>query len=70
MHARDREGVKFCQKSGATMEVECPNCKAKVHPGLKFCGEYDQAHLNYSPVRWRVPFRFFQQSGSIQTGLL
>jgi class 3 adenylate cyclase len=31
--------VKFCEECGAMMEIECPNCKAKVPPGKKFCGD-------------------------------
>ncbi len=37
-HADNRESVKFCEECGASMEIEYPNCKAKVPPGKKFCG--------------------------------
>ncbi|NIO19513.1 MAG: zinc-ribbon domain-containing protein, partial [Candidatus Aenigmarchaeota archaeon] len=29
----NREGVKFCEECGAKMELECPNCGAKIPLG-------------------------------------
>jgi len=34
--------MKFCEQCGAKMELECPNCKAKIPPDKKFCGECGQ----------------------------
>ncbi|MGD9238661.1 MAG: adenylate/guanylate cyclase domain-containing protein [Desulfobacterales bacterium] len=33
------EKVKFCEKCGTELELECPNCKAKIPLGKKFCSE-------------------------------
>ncbi|MBW1820522.1 MAG: zinc ribbon domain-containing protein [Deltaproteobacteria bacterium] len=30
----NREGVKFCEECGATFELECPACKAKIPSGV------------------------------------
>ncbi|MHC4687611.1 MAG: zinc-ribbon domain-containing protein, partial [Planctomycetota bacterium] len=35
----NREGVKFCEKCGAKMELVCPNCGAEVPLDRQFCGE-------------------------------
>ena len=35
----NREGVKFCEKCGAKMELICPNCGVKIPFDRKFCGE-------------------------------
>jgi class 3 adenylate cyclase len=35
----NREGVKFCEKCGAKMELVCPNCGAKIPLDRQFCGE-------------------------------
>ncbi len=35
----NREGVKFCEKCGAKMELICPNCEAKIPLNREFCGE-------------------------------
>ncbi|NIO05598.1 MAG: tetratricopeptide repeat protein [Proteobacteria bacterium] len=35
----NREGVKFCEKCGARMELVCPNCGAKIPLDRQFCGE-------------------------------
>jgi len=35
----NREGVKFCEKCGAKMELVCPNCGAKIPFDRQFCGE-------------------------------
>jgi len=35
----NREGVKFCEKCGAKMELVCPNCRAKIPLDRQFCGE-------------------------------
>jgi hypothetical protein len=35
----NREGVKFCEDCGATIESICPHCIAAVLPGKKFCGD-------------------------------
>jgi len=31
--------VKFCEECSANLELQCPNRKAKIPPGRKFCGE-------------------------------
>ena len=38
-HFDNREGVKFCEKCGAKMELVCPNCGAKIPLDRQFCGE-------------------------------
>jgi class 3 adenylate cyclase/tetratricopeptide (TPR) repeat protein len=35
----NREGVKFCEECGAKLELECPDCKAKLPLDKNFCGE-------------------------------
>ena len=35
----NREGIRFCEECGAKLELECPDCKAKIPLGKKFCGE-------------------------------
>jgi len=35
----NREGVKFCEKCGARMELVCPSCGAKIPLDRQFCGE-------------------------------
>ncbi len=35
----NREGVKFCEKCGAKIELVCPNCRAKIPLDRQFCGE-------------------------------
>ncbi|MFB0532439.1 MAG: adenylate/guanylate cyclase domain-containing protein, partial [Desulfatiglandales bacterium] len=35
----NREGVKFCEKCGAKMELTCPNCGAEIPLDRQFCGE-------------------------------
>ena len=35
----NREGVRYCEECGAKLELECPDCKAKIPLGKKFCGE-------------------------------
>ncbi|NIS71972.1 MAG: AAA family ATPase, partial [Proteobacteria bacterium] len=35
----NREGVKFCEKCGARMELVCPSCRAKIPLDRQFCGE-------------------------------
>jgi class 3 adenylate cyclase/tetratricopeptide (TPR) repeat protein len=46
----NREGVKFCEECGATMEVECPSCMSRVPPGKKFCGECGQQLAPKPPI--------------------
>ena len=35
----NREGVKFCEKCGTSMELVCAKCGAKIPPDKQFCGE-------------------------------
>ena len=35
----NRNGVKFCEKCGAEMEIDCPDCGAKIPLGREFCGQ-------------------------------
>ena len=37
--SENREGIKFCEKCGARMEIKCPSCDAFIPLGKKFCGE-------------------------------
>jgi len=37
--SENRDGIKFCKQCGAKIELECPNCKAKIPLGKKFCGD-------------------------------
>ena len=39
----NRQGVKFCEKCGAKMEIICSACGAKIPPDRQFCGECGQA---------------------------
>jgi len=32
-----RQGAKFCDQCGASMQAACPECGASVRPGAKFC---------------------------------
>jgi class 3 adenylate cyclase/tetratricopeptide (TPR) repeat protein len=34
----NREGIRFCEECGATLEQACPACRSAVPPGRKFCG--------------------------------
>jgi len=38
-HADNREGIKFCEECGASLELICPGCGAAIPAGKKFCGE-------------------------------
>jgi class 3 adenylate cyclase/predicted ATPase len=35
----NRQGVRFCEKCGAKLELTCPSCGALVPPDRNFCGE-------------------------------
>jgi class 3 adenylate cyclase len=35
----NREGVQFCEKCGAEMDFDCPNCGTKVPLDREFCGQ-------------------------------
>jgi predicted ATPase/class 3 adenylate cyclase len=35
----NREGIKFCEKCGTSMEFVCAKCGAKIPPDRQFCGE-------------------------------
>jgi class 3 adenylate cyclase/tetratricopeptide (TPR) repeat protein len=39
----NREGVKFCEKCGAKLELVCPNCGANIPLDREFCGECGHA---------------------------
>ncbi|MBI3007208.1 MAG: zinc ribbon domain-containing protein, partial [candidate division NC10 bacterium] len=39
----NREGVRFCEECGATLEAACPACGSAVPPDRKFCGACGQA---------------------------
>ena len=47
----NREGVKFCEKCGAKIELVCPNCGAKIPTDRQFCGEcgHDLKKLEEAP---------------------
>jgi len=33
------EGVRFCGKCGARLQVLCPKCGASIYPSMRFCGQ-------------------------------
>ncbi len=35
----NRQGVRFCEKCGAKLELTCPSCGVLVPPDRNFCGE-------------------------------
>jgi class 3 adenylate cyclase len=37
-HADNRDGIRFCEECGATLEQACPACGTMLPPGRKFCG--------------------------------
>jgi len=47
----NREGVKFCEKCGAKLELICPQCKAKVPLDREFCGECGSALAQAAAAR-------------------
>jgi class 3 adenylate cyclase/tetratricopeptide (TPR) repeat protein len=46
----NREGVNFCEKCGATLELNCPNCKASIPPDRKFCGICGRNLTDFSEI--------------------
>jgi class 3 adenylate cyclase/tetratricopeptide (TPR) repeat protein len=46
----NREGVNFCEKCGATLELKCPNCKAAIPPDRKFCGICGRNLTDFSEI--------------------
>ena len=50
-HTENREGIKFCEKCGAKMELQCPNCKAAIPLGKKFCGECGHRLAEATPLK-------------------
>jgi len=47
--AENREGVKFCEHCGASIELICHNCGAHVPPDRKFCGECGHSLIEKPP---------------------
>jgi class 3 adenylate cyclase/tetratricopeptide (TPR) repeat protein len=53
--AENREGVKFCEECGASLERACAGCGARVVPGKKFCGECGAALTGPAGERFASP---------------
>jgi hypothetical protein len=52
----NRDGVRFCEECGASLEPTCPACRAAVPPGRKFCGSCGQALAEPVPAaRFKTP---------------
>jgi class 3 adenylate cyclase/tetratricopeptide (TPR) repeat protein len=61
----NREGVKFCEKCGAKMELVCPNCKAKIPLDRQFCGECGH-NLSLPPESYAKELSFDEKLDKIQ----
>src|SRR5687767_14701364 len=53
--AENRDGVKFCEECGASLERACPGCGARMVPGKKFCGECGAALAGPAGDRFASP---------------
>jgi len=47
----NREGIKFCEKCGAKLELVCPNCRANIPLDREFCGECGHNLATPSPTQ-------------------
>jgi class 3 adenylate cyclase/tetratricopeptide (TPR) repeat protein len=47
----NREGIKFCEKCGAKLELVCPNCRASIPLDREFCGECGSDLTTSSPTQ-------------------
>ena len=63
----NRAGVKFCEKCGAKMEMECPHCKAKIPSDRDFCGECGQK-LGQFQIIFDDPAVVVEHGPSLRTG--
>jgi len=51
----NREGVKFCEKCGAKMELVCPKCGAIIPLDRQFCGECGQGLGELAETKTAAP---------------
>ncbi|HUF94338.1 MAG TPA: adenylate/guanylate cyclase domain-containing protein, partial [Candidatus Limnocylindria bacterium] len=56
--AANRDGVKFCEECGASLERACPRCGARVGAGKKFCGECGTALSDPAGERFASPHAY------------
>jgi class 3 adenylate cyclase/tetratricopeptide (TPR) repeat protein len=53
--AENRDGVKFCEECGASLDRACTGCGARLVPGKKFCGECGTAVTGPAGERFASP---------------